>query len=339
MKVLNALPFLLGNISAIYMNVFILIIVFVLLFLSELVYFKIASRFNIVDQPNHRSSHYEMTIRGGGIIFILGLILYPFFYGWEYSCFLLGLAVIGFISFMDDIKPMSNRLRIIIHLFSVTLMFYQLELLQFPIYWIVLALFLVIGSINAINFMDGINGITGSYALTTLCSLLYINICVSHFVASNLIAFSIVSVAIFNFFNFRTKAKCFAGDVGSVGIAFVILFFLLQLMIKTGDFCYLLLLLLYGLDTSTTVFFRLIRRERVFDAHRSHFYQYWANERKTHHLVISASYALIQLLINILVILWLPHSSFLLFVTLFFSAIIFIIIRFSVEGSLKLLRH
>lgn len=319
------------------MNLLLLFIITILLFLLEYLYFKLADRFNIIDQPNHRSSHTVVTLRGGGIIFAISLLLYPCYFGFQYKYFLTGLALISFISFMDDIKPVSSKLRILFHLGAVALMFCQLGLFDLPVYWIFLALFLVIGSLNAINFMDGINGITGSYALVTLCALLYINIYIAEFITSSLLITSIISVIVFNFFNFRIKAKCFAGDVGSVSIAFIILFFLLQLIIKTENFSYLLLLLLYGLDTVTTIGFRLIRKERVFEPHRSHFYQHWANEKKVPHLIVASIYALVQLIIDSLVIFFTSQSVFILCLSLFSSAIIFVIIRFSVEGSVKLL--
>lgn len=321
------------------MNPILIAAIFILLFLAELAYFRIADKFNIIDQPNHRSSHTTLVLRGGGIIFAIALLMYPFYFGFEYSYFLLGLAAIAFISFIDDIKPVSNKLRIMFHLAGVALMFYQLGLFNLPLYCIILALILVIGSINAINFMDGINGITGSYALVTLCTLFYINTYHIEFISSSLLITSIISVLVFNVFNFRKRAKCFAGDVGSVSIAFIIMFFLLELIIKTENFGYLLLLVLYGLDTVTTIFFRLIRKENIFDAHRSHFYQYWANEKKIPHLVVASIYAGTQLLINALIVFWLTESIFILCLTLFFSAVIFIVVRFFTEGSVKLLGH
>lgn len=319
------------------MDINLLLVILILLFAVELFYFRIADKYNIVDLPNHRSSHTRLTLRGGGIIFSLSLLLYPLYFGFEYLYFLLGLTLVAFISFLDDIKPVSNKLRILFHLVSVALMFYQLDLFNLSFYWVVLALILTIGSINAINFMDGINGITGGYALITLLSLLYINTYVVKFVIPSILITAILSVLVFNFFNFRTKAKCFAGDVGSVSIAFIIMFFLLQLIIKTANFSYLLLLLLYGLDSVTTIFFRLLRKENIFDAHRSHFYQYWANEKKVPHLIISASYALIQLIINMMIILWMPQSIFLICILLFFSALCFVILRFYTEGRTKLI--
>lgn len=319
------------------MNLMLLLTGFIILFLAELFYFKIADRFNIIDHPNHRSSHTDVTLRGGGIIFSIALLLYPLYFGFEYCYFLLGLGIIAFISFVDDIKPVSNKIRIAFHLVAVGLLFYQIDLFNLSIFWTILALILVIGSINAINFMDGINGITGAYALITLCTLLYVNIYIVEFVMTDLLITSIISVLVFNYFNFRKKAKCFAGDVGSVGIAFIILFFLLLLVIKTEDFSYLLFLLLYGLDTITTILFRLIRKENIFEAHRSHFYQYWANEKKIPHLVISAIYAGAQLAINALIIFWMPHTIFIVLFFLIFTTIIFMLWRFAVEGSTRLI--
>jgi len=316
-----------------------LLVMCVLLFATELIYFKVASHYNIIDQPNHRSSHTDITLRGGGIIFTIALLFYPAFFGIHYGYFLLGLVLIAGVSFMDDIHPVSSKLRIIIHLLAVMLMLYQLDLFSLPVYWVFLALFMVIGSINAVNFMDGINGITGSYAFITLCTLLYVNLFVIDFVDSNLIATSVISVMVFNYFNFRKKAKCFAGDVGSVGIAFIILFLMLKLIIVTENFNYILLLLMYGLDTATTIGFRILRHERIQEAHRSHFYQYLANERKLSHLMVAMIYALVQLLVNALIINWASNSLFVLLILLFSSAIIFIVIRFSVEGSSKLLDH
>ncbi|WP_069660389.1 MraY family glycosyltransferase [Arcticibacter eurypsychrophilus] len=308
----------------------------ILLFILELIYFEAANKFNIIDQPNHRSSHTSVTLRGGGIIFPIALLLYPLYFGFKYKYFLLGLATVLVISFIDDIKPVSNKLRIVFHLIAVTLMFHQLGLFDLSFYWIILALILVIGSINAINFMDGINGITGSYTLITLCSLLYINSSIIEFVVPSFLITSIISVVVFNFFNFRKKARCFAGDVGSVSIAFIILFFLLLLIIKTENFSYLLLLLLYGLDAVTTICFRLIRKENIFDAHRSHFYQYLANEKKMPHLLVSSIYALSQLIINVVVLFWMPYSVIAFVLFLLVSALLFLTMRLLTEGSSKL---
>lgn len=317
----------------------VLFVTLILLFILELLYFRVADHFNIIDKPNHRSSHTTVTLRGGGIIFSLSLLLYPLWFGLQYEYFLLGLLAIAFISFMDDIKPVSNKIRIVFHLLAVALMFYQLGLFELPFYWTVLALVLVIGSVNAINFMDGINGITGLYALVTLLTLYFINLHYTAFTESSFLMVAILSVIVFNFFNFRNRAKCFAGDVGSVSIAFILMFFILALIIKTENFSYLLLLLLYGLDTVTTIIFRLIRKENIFEAHRSHFYQYWANERKYSHLLVSGIYGVGQLLFNLFLVLWMPYSILNIILVLLVSVVLFTMLRFLTEGKERLLGH
>ena len=185
--------------------------------------------------------------------------------------------------------------------------------------------------------MDGINGITGGYSLITILSLYYINNAVVNFTSNDLLIIVGLSLLVFNFFNFRKKAKCFAGDVGSVSIAFILIFLIGQLILETHNFAYILLLLIYGLDTATTLVFRKIRKEKIFEAHRSHFYQYLANQLKINHLVVSSFYMFVQLIINGILVL-LIHDSVsytLLFVTLF--TIIFFAIRFKIEGKRVLL--
>jgi UDP-GlcNAc:undecaprenyl-phosphate GlcNAc-1-phosphate transferase len=302
----------------------------------ELLYFRIAVHFKIVDRPNHRSSHINTTIRGGGVIFSIALLLCSLYTGLIYPCFLSGLITISFISFVDDVKPVTNKIRLLFHLAAVALVFMQVGLFALPYYWMIIALLIVIGTINAINFMDGINGITGAYGLVTLATFYYINSNIS-FTNNALLLSAILSLIVFNFFNFRSKAVCFAGDVGSISLAFIIVFFLLQLIIFTQNFSYILLLLIYGLDTLTTIIFRLIRRENIFEAHRSHFYQYWVNERQVSHLIVAASYGLAQLIINIAFLNFSFSLSFLTLVVLIFI-ITFAVIRFCTEGKKRLLK-
>jgi UDP-GlcNAc:undecaprenyl-phosphate GlcNAc-1-phosphate transferase len=319
------------------MNLLILLVFFFVLFALELIYFKIASKYNIIDHPNHRSSHTKVTIRGGGIIFSIALLLGSFYLGGEYIYFLSGLFLISLISFIDDIKPTSNKTRIVFHLIAVALLFFQVQMYNLSFYWIILGFIFVIGTINAINFMDGINGITGGYALITIVTLYYINRYMVSFTHEGYLILTIVSLIVFNFFNFRAKAKCFAGDIGSVSMAFIILFFLLQLIIKTSNLNYILLLLVYGLDASTTILFRIIRKENVFKAHRSHFYQFLANEKKIPHLLVSALYMLTQGTINIMITFFLVKTFISLSLFIIISASAFILLRLFLEGPQRLL--
>ncbi len=314
------------------MNLFILVVFFLILFAVELIYFKIADKYNIIDHPNHRSSHNKITIRGGGIIFPIALLLGAVYLGWEYVYFLAGLFLISLISFIDDIKPASRRVRIFFHLTAVALLFFQLRMYDLSYYWILVGFIFVIGTINAINFMDGINGITGGYGLITLLSLYYINKYVIVYTVENYLVIIIIALMVFDFFNFRTKAKCFAGDVGSVSLAFIILLFLLQLIIKTNNLTYVLLLLIYGLDTATTILIRILRRENIFEAHRSHFYQFLVNEKNIPHLLVSGLYMLVQVVINIFLINFSHLSVVNLTLIVGFAGLVFILIRLIMEG-------
>jgi UDP-GlcNAc:undecaprenyl-phosphate GlcNAc-1-phosphate transferase len=318
------------------MSIFILLIFLFILFGIELLYFKIADKYSIIDHPNHRSSHTKVTIRGGGIIFSVSLLIGSLYFGWKYSYFLSGLFLISLISFLDDVKPTSNRIRIIFHLISVALLFYQLDIYSLPYYLIIGGLVFVIGTINAVNFMDGINGITGGFGLVTLFTLYSINKYNVYFTDGNYLTISILSLMVFNFFNFRINAKCFAGDVGSVSLAFIILFFLLQLIIKTNNLNYLLILLVYGLDTVTTIMFRSFRKENIFKAHRSHFYQFWANEKKVSHLLVAMVYTGVQVMINVALIALNPLSGMELIFSLIITAVLFILMRIYFEGANKL---
>ena len=273
------------------------LIILVLLFLAELFYFRIADKCNIIDKPNERSSHTRITLRGGGIIFYFGVLAYFLTSHFEYPWFMLALTLITFISFVDDIRSTSQILRLVFHFSAMALMFYQWGLFSLPWWTLFVALIVCTGIINAYNFMDGINGITGGYSLVVLVALAYINEAVVSFVEQDFILTVLCSVFVFNFFNFRKRAKCFAGDVGTVCIAFVLLFFIGKLVIRTEDFSWIILLAVYGVDSVLTIIHRLMLHENIGLPHRKHLYQIMANELKIPHVVVSSVYMLVQALV------------------------------------------
>ena len=305
---------------------------FPVLALLILLYFRLAVQFKIIDKPNQRSSHSRITIRGAGIIFPIAILLQALFSGFQYPLFTSGLLLISIVSFYDDLKPLSNKIRLLIHLIAVSLLFMQTDLLAYPVWIIIPVYILVIGTINAYNFMDGINGITGAYSLISILSLYFINETHLVFVLNEWLIIVAISLLTFNFFNFRKKAKCFAGDVGSVSMAFIIIFFVSLLILKAQDLKYIGLLLFYGLDTVSTLIFRLIRRENIFEAHRSHFYQYLANVKAWPHLRVATLYLLAQLMVNILILYSdLNLVTFLIFILV--AGFAFLGLRFMVEGK------
>lgn len=296
------------------------IIIFVLLLVAELVYFRIADKCNIIDKPNQRSSHSTIVLRGGGIIFLIGAWVWSLFFGFDYPWFLAGLTLVAGVSFVDDIRSLPDSVRLVAQFAAAVMAFYQLDILHWEMWWIVLvALIVYVGATNVINFMDGINGITAGYALAVLVPLGLLNTnyhelamnlatnCSSVFssdgvfVDQSLIVASIIAALVFCIFNFRPKgkAKCFAGDVGSIGIAFIMLFLLGNVIIKTGDITWLVFLLVYGVDGCLTIVHRIMLHENLGEAHRKHAYQIMANELKIGHVKVTLLYMAMQLAVSL----------------------------------------
>lgn len=278
----------------------------VLLFVIELLYFRFAKYYNIIDKPNERSLHSNITIRGGGIIYwtayFIGFIKYQF----SYYYFFMGFTALVLISFLDDILTLSSRYRLWIQIMAISCLFYQLNLQNLFAWLILFPLGIVgIGILNAYNFMDGVNGITGAYSLIVLTTLFFINKYQITFIENELILLFISSILVFLFFNFRKKAVCFGGDVGSVGIAFVVLFLILKLVLKTNDFKYIFFLSLYGLDTIYTILYRLTLKQNIFEAHKLHFFQMLVYKYNFSHLMVATTYAALQVILNI----WIVNHS------------------------------
>lgn len=284
------------------MNIYITYgIIFVILLVLELAYFKIADKCNIIDKPNERSSHSTIVLRGGGIIFMLGLWIWVAFYGFGYPWFVVAVTLIAGVSFVDDIRSLPDSVRLVAQFVAMGLMFYQMDMLHWEMWWVViLALIVSVGATNIINFMDGINGITGGYALASLIPIYILNKEMG-FVEESLVVTVILADVVFCLFNFRPKgkAKCFAGDVGSIGIAFILLFMIGQLIMRTGDMTYLVFLLVYGVDGCLTIIHRIMLHENLGEAHRKHAYQLMANELKIGHVKVSLLYMGLQLMVSL----------------------------------------
>lgn len=299
-----------------------LLVVLVLLVVAELGYFKIADRFNIIDKPNERSSHSKVVIRGGGVIFVFAVVLWfmaevcgfnggsnlvpeidsSFGRGswWAFVPFVAGLVLVSVISFVDDLRSLPDSVRLVGQFVAMGLMFWSLGLFGLEWWWIVIALVVCVGITNVYNFMDGINGITGGYSLVVLVPLYLAG------ASKSLVVIMVLADLVFCCFNFRPKnrAKCFAGDVGSVAMAFVVLFLLGSVIIEAQDLTYLVFLVVYGVDACLTIGHRILLRERLGKAHRKHAYQLMSNELGMSHILVSGIYMGLQLVIS-LVYLWL----------------------------------
>jgi UDP-N-acetylmuramyl pentapeptide phosphotransferase/UDP-N-acetylglucosamine-1-phosphate transferase len=273
-----------------------------LLSISLLLYFRIATHFNIIDKPNERSSHTQVTIRGGGVVFLVAGLYVAVFSGFQLPLFWSGFFLMGLLGFADDVLTLSSKIRLPLQLLATCLLLFQVFGAEAPWWWYIIALVVATGVTNAYNFMDGINGITAAYSVVVLGSLLVINQFVVEFVAVEMIGALLMAALIFGFYNFRKKARCFAGDVGSVSMAFAIVYLLLQLMVSTGSVWWILLLLVYGVDTVLTIVRRLLRKENIFEAHRQHLYQWMTRPGPFTHLQVAGGYALVQAVVSALLI-------------------------------------
>lgn len=283
-------------------------IVFLSLLLAGLVYYRLARQFRIVDKPNERSSHSKVTVRGGGILFPLAVVFWWMSQDFPNTWMVLGMIWISVVSFLDDMYNLSRKLRFGIQFLGLSMAFYDLGVFEQESWWALPILYFVaLGIINAINFMDGINGLTGGYGVVFFGSLLAVNIYMPIF-SESLIRYVILALFVFLIFNFRKDAKMFAGDIGSISVAYLVIYFLIQWYLASGSWTIVLFLLVYGADSLITFVHRLIRRENVALPHRTHLYQIFANQLQKDHVVIALIYCFIQFAINFVLFIY-PRTT------------------------------
>ncbi len=284
-----------------------------------LAYYFIARHFKILDYPNTRSSHQQPTIIGGGILFPATVLLWFAFYDQQYVWLIAGLLLISAISFLDDITGIKAAIRVYVHFVAAGLLLISSGVFEMQWYWVITAWLLVVGYVNAGNFMDGINGMTAFYHLGTLASFLFLNHAgellpaitppdsggnIASFFPGTLIGLLFISMIIFAVFNGRRHALVFAGDVGSISISFIVAWLLIHLMLGTANFYWILFIATYAIDTIYTIIVRLRKKKNPLEAHRLHLHHLLVDRRKHSHLIVSLAYALVQLLVNVLTI-WL----------------------------------
>lgn len=273
-------------------------LLFVVLLVVELFYFKIADTYNIIDKPNSRSSHSKITLRGGGVIFPIAVLL-SWFLGYVSIAVTMAILLVAIVSFIDDIKPLSQLPRILVQTLAVVLVFWDLGMFQDMIWFFPVVFVFLVGWVNCFNFMDGINGITVLYALVTIASFACLK---TNQPNLELLITMMLSCVVFGIFNVRKSAKAFAGDVGSISMAIFLGYFMLKTIVETNQLGYILFFLVYSTDSVLSIVQRISKKENIFEPHRSHLYQYLVNELKYPHVVVASGYAILQLLINALLI-------------------------------------
>lgn len=266
----------------------------IILLAFEYAYFLLAKRLRIVDRPHHQSSHTGVVVRGGGIVFYFAYLLWFIISGFQYPMIFAGLSIIAVTSFADDVHSISPKVRMVLQFAAMMVMLYETHVFDLIFRNMFLLSIVCVGAVNIFNFMDGINGMTGGYSLVVCSALLYINRECVEFIDEGLLIYILLAIIISCFFNFRKQAKCFAGDVGSLSIGFILIFLILKLIFKTAHMHWMALVMVYMVDGGLTISHRILLRENILKPHKKHAYQIMANELKIPHLVVSGIYMALQ---------------------------------------------
>ena len=275
------------------------ILITVVLIIGLIIYLKIAEKWSIIDQPNSRSSHLVVTKRGGGIIYLIALVIYMISSNFNMPSIIICGLLLGIMGFIDDVKNLDFKIKLIFQCLTIGYFLSTGSYNGLEWYLLILMFFLIISSINILNFMDGINGLTILYSLSFLISFYIINAHIIAFTDSNFLLIVILSNLIIGYFNIRKKAVCFLGDVGAITMGFIYAVLTITLIVKTNSLSPLVLFLVYFLDSGWTIVERLLAKENIFHPHRKHLYQLLVNEYKLSHLLVASIYFSIQALIDI----------------------------------------
>lgn len=304
-----------------------------------LAYFKVAMNYKIFDKTNGRSSHNYLTIRGGGIVFLASGVLFALTHSdfTLHAPFLAGIMLVGIVSFCDDIKSTSAKWRLMAQVAAISLAFYGAGLFDIMPWWYFIgALILFTGILNAYNFMDGINGMTGLYSLIVLSTLQWVNLTQIRFAHPDFMWYGMLACGVFLWYNFRKKALCFAGDVGSISMAFWVVFLILKLIVITQNFVWILFLAVYGVETVCTLLHRLFQKQSIFKPHRTFFFQILCNECNYPQLTVSSLYSFIQLLVSIVIInYWQACSWWILGLILVIPLTLLYLLKLGIQNSIQ----
>jgi len=203
-------------------------------------YLLIARKMQLIDTPNARSSHHQVTITGAGFVFPIAFTVALLFTGdfVHYRATLTGLLILSLVSWADDLKTVHPIVRVTVQVIAVSLLLWQTGgLFRMKAWQIIPAFILVVGIINSYNFMDGINGMNTLYSISIFGFIFLIKLIGNFSLLPNEIVFYslLSSLFAFSFFNVRRKALCFSGDIGSISLAYIISLLIIQLMIVTDS--------------------------------------------------------------------------------------------------------
>lgn len=255
---------------------------------------KFLRRHAIFDRPNERSSHTELTPRGGGIavvsvLLVAWVLLAPPAHRYQVYSVAAAALILAGISWIDDLRSLSPGIRLVAQIAAILPALYwmtgETSFFQYVIpapYDLIFVGLVWIWFINLFNFMDGIDGISGVEAASIGAGIALVAI-IAPAGGPNPVLPGLVAAAAtgFLFWNWH-PAKIFLGDVGSVPLGFLLGWLLLDLA-NAGFWAAALILPLYYLaDATITLLRRGLRGEKVWQAHREHFYQRAVQSGRSH---------------------------------------------------------
>ncbi|RMU44570.1 hypothetical protein ALP29_04104 [Pseudomonas syringae pv. avii] len=333
------------------MNYWAIVLVFFTSFSLTALLRKYALSRSLIDVPNARSSHSVPTPRGGGVAIVITVMMamaglyfaqvidFPAFI----SLFAAG-GLVAIIGFMDDHGHIAARWRLLGHFSAAAFVLFWtggLPVIDFfgaavDLHYAgyVCALLYLVWMLNLYNFMDGIDGLASVEAISACFGMCIVYLVAGH---SQLIPMSLLfafAVAGFMYWNFPS-AKIFMGDAGSGFIGIVLGGLSIQAAWVSADllWCWLILLGVFVVDATLTLLRRLLRGARVYEAHRSHAYQF-ASRQVGKHAPVTITICLINIFWLLPLAACVAYSllSGALALTLAYIPLIFLALRYHAGG-------
>lgn len=292
------------------------------------------SKMGLVDVPNNRSSHYKPTPKGGGVGILAAFLFASIITDISIGLYLPA-AGIAILSLAGDRRELSQAFRLVIQFAAAIAFLSACSTFGGDWKWVLLlpgAVFMV-GTANFYNFMDGINGIagvTGAAGFGLLAFALYL----SGAQADGWIMSAALAVSCIGFlpFNLRNRARVFMGDVGAVLLGFVFAGLVLSNSENLTDFLtYVSFLFPFYADELTTMAIRIKNGERLTKAHRSHVYQFLANELGMRHWKVSVGFGCMQLLVGLTTLAVKPHGLVAVLSVLLLYSMLFIVFGYKIR--------
>ena len=296
-----------------------------------------ANHKELLDHPNDRSSHLVPTPKGGGLaimvtfysaltyLYLQGTIDVTLFYA------LLSALPVVLVSLVDDIYPLSAKIRFGVQLLSAILAIYflgSIDTLNLSIFslsgvWLnIIGLLTIIWMTNLYNFLDGIDGYAGSEAI-------FVGVAAYLLFGSEIALLIAITTAGFLLFNWH-KASIFMGDVGSAPLGFIFAILLLYDVSTPNFLAWLMLLSLFWFDATLTLIRRAKQKERLSEAHRKHAYQRLNQAGLSHDKV-----TLFSIAVNILIFTVLYFTPEKYYLYLFFVLLVLLYLLTKVIDSKK----